>query len=209
MFTLFGDRMAHFSTTFAMLGSGDTTHFGSLEFPALPPVGMWVPPVFQPSQAFLFGILDFVTDQLGVLHLREEALAPASVRGAPSISSGTHDDYNDEASALHSEQTLCSNPAVSNVHAVIYSLFTIFRQLSGRTALSVPQPPHNRFPYGLASPMDAYARGLQRLLTPPPLTSEFVGMASYSPTCFYELLDDEARSDGSSIGDVAPSHQPS
>ena len=77
------------------------------------------------------------------------------VGGAPSIGSGTPNDFNDEAPALHSEQTLCSN-----VHTVIYSLFTIFRQLSGRTALSVPQPPHNRFPYGLASPMDAYTPGL-------------------------------------------------
>ena len=57
--------------------------------------------------------------------------------------------------------------------------------------------------------MDAYARGLQRLLTPPLLTSKFVGMASYAPTCFYELIDDEVESDGSSIGDVAPSHGPS
>ena len=103
------------------------TRFSSLEFPALPPTGMWVPPIFEPSQAFLFGSLDFVADRLDVLHLREEALVPAPVGGVPSIGSGTHDDFNDEAPALHSEQTLCSNPAVSNVHDVIYSLFTIFR----------------------------------------------------------------------------------
>ena len=47
------------------------------------------------------------------------------------------------------------------------------------------------------------------MLTPPPLTSEFMGMASYAPTYFYKLLDDEVESDGSSIGDVAPSHRPS
>ena len=47
--TLFGHRMAHFSATFAMAGSGDTVCFGSLEFPTLPPVWMWVPPVFEPS----------------------------------------------------------------------------------------------------------------------------------------------------------------
>ena len=71
-------------------------------------------------------------------------------------------------------------------------------------------PYHNhRFPYGLASSTDAYARGLQKILTPPPFTSEFVRMASYAPTCFYELLDDEVESDGSSIGDMAPGHQPS
>ena len=44
------------------------------------------------------------------------------------------------------------------------------------------------------------------MLTLPPLTSKFVGMASYAPTYFYALVDDEVGSDGSSIGDVAPSH---
>ena len=54
----------------------------------------------------------------------------------------------------------------------------------------------------------AYAstQGLQTMLTPSPLTFEFVGMAKYAPTYFYKLIDDEVESDGSSIGDVAPSH---
>ena len=130
--------MAHFFTTHVPAGSGDTICFGSLEFPALSPARMRVPPIFEPSQAFLFGSLDFVASRLGVLHLHEEAHVPAPVGGAPSIGSGTYDDFNDEAPALHSEQTLCSNPAVSNVHTVIYSLFTIFRRLSGGTALSAP-----------------------------------------------------------------------
>ena len=47
------------------------------------------------------------------------------------------------------------------------------------------------------------------MLATPPLTSKFMGMASYAPSSFYNLLDDEAESDGSSIGDVAPSHRPS
>ena len=128
--------MAHFSATLAMAGSGDTIRFGSLEFPALSPVGMWVPPIFELAQAFLFESLDFVTNWLGVLQLREEAFIPAPIGGAPSTGSGTHNDFSDATSALHSEQTLCSNPAVSNVHAVIYSLFSILRQLSGGIPLS-------------------------------------------------------------------------
>ena len=36
-----------------------------------------------------------------------------------------------------------------------------------------------------------------------------MGMASYAPTTFHELLDDEVESDGSSISDMAPSHRPS
>ena len=79
---LFGHRMAHFSATPAVAGSGDTIRFGSLEFPAPSPAGMRVPPVFEPSQAFLFGSLNFVTDRLGVLHLRKKAHVPAPVGGA-------------------------------------------------------------------------------------------------------------------------------
>ena len=46
-----------------------------------------------------------------------------------------------------------------------------------------------------------------RMLTPPSLTSKFVGMAGYAPASFHDLVDDEVESDGSSIGDVmAPSH---
>ena len=124
--TLFGHWMAHFSTTLAVAGSGDTICFGSLEFPTLPSVGMWVPPVFEPSQAILFGSLDFVADRLSVLHLCEEALVSAPVGGVPSIDFGMH-DFNNAASAHHSEQTLCSNPAVSNMHTIIYYLSTISR----------------------------------------------------------------------------------
>ena len=72
--------------------------------------------------------------------------------------------------------------------------------------MSPQQPPCDRFPYYLVSPMDAYARGLRKMLTPPLLTSEFVGMACYAPASFHDLVDDEVESDGSSIGNVAPSH---
>ena len=100
---------------------------------------MWVPPVFEPSQTFLFGSLDSVADQLGVLRLREESLVPAPVGGgAPSVDTGTPGNLNDETPALRSEPTLGSNPAVSNVHTVIYSLVYIFHRLSGETPLSLP-----------------------------------------------------------------------
>ena len=113
-----------------------------------------------------------------MLHLHEEAHIPAPVGGAPSINSETR-GFNDATSVLLSEQTLCSNPV----------------------------PPYGRFPYGLVSSTDAYARGLQKVLAPHPLTYEFVGMASYSPTCFLDIIDDDVGSDGSSISDVAPSHR--
>ena len=41
----------------------------------------------------------------------------------------------------------------------------------------------------------------------PPLMSEFMGMASYAPTYFLDIMDDDVGSDSSSIGDVAPSHR--
>ena len=47
------------------------------------------------------------------------------------------------------------------------------------------------------------------MLASPSLMPKFVGMASYAPTCFLDLMDDDVESDGSSIGDVPPSHRPS
>jgi hypothetical protein len=102
-----------------------------------------------------------------MLHLHEEAPISAPIGGSPSVGSRTLDNFNDEAPALHSKQTLCSNPTVSNVHAVIYSLFTIFHQLSRGTMFSAPQPLYDRFPYDLTSLVDAYDWGLWKVLTPP------------------------------------------
>ena len=136
----------------------------------LPLSGMWVPPVFVPLQTFLFGSLDFVANQLGVLYLceealvlaptrggapsigleplqsflfgsldffsdqlsvlclREEALVPVPTRGgAPSTSPRPLNDLNVETPVLHLEPMLGSNPTVSDVHIVLYSLFNTFR----------------------------------------------------------------------------------
>ena len=191
-----------------MASSGNTFCLGSLEYPTLSPTGMRVPLIFEPSQAFLFGSLDFIADRLGVLHLRKETRDPAPVGETSSTDSGTR-DFDGAASALHFKQTLCSNPVVSNIHAAIYLLRSIFHQIPRGPPLSPSWPPYNRFPYGLMSPIDAYARGLRKTMAPPPPTSEFVGMASYAPTCFLDIIDDDVRSDGSSIGDMASSHRPS
>ena len=106
----FGHWMAHLSAIFGMAGSSDTTRFGSLEFPALPPIGMWVPPIFESSQTFLFESLNFIVDQLGVLRLREKALFPTPVGGASSVGSGTLGNLNDEAPTLCSKPTLAQTP---------------------------------------------------------------------------------------------------
>ena len=71
--------MAHLSTIFDMTGSSDTICFDLLEFPMLSPIGMWVPPVFETLQTFLFESLDFIADQLSVLCLHEEAPASAPI----------------------------------------------------------------------------------------------------------------------------------
>ena len=67
-------------TPFAALAvsRGETIRFGSLEFPAIPRDGSWVPPPFLPSQTFRFGSLEFITDQLGALRLGEEEATPAA-----------------------------------------------------------------------------------------------------------------------------------
>ena len=116
--------MAHFFTTPAMTGSGDTIRFGSLEYPALSPVGMRVPPIFEPSQAFLFGSLDFVADRLGVLHLREETRDLASIGGTSSIDSGTR-DFNGATSALHSLYLLSPTDHPEGLHRPHHKYRTI------------------------------------------------------------------------------------
>ena len=79
--------------------------------------------------------------------------------GAPSTGPRSLDDLDVETLVLYLEPMLGSNPTVSDVHIVLYSLFNTFHHLSGGTPLSPPRPPCDRFPYGFASPMDACAQG--------------------------------------------------
>ena len=128
--------------------------------------------------------------------------------GAPFTGPRPLDDPNVETLTLRLEPILGSNSTVSNVHIVLYSLFNTFRRLFGGTPLSSLQPSYDRFPYGFTSPVDACAWGLRRMLTPPSLTSKFMGMAGYAPTSFHDLVDDEVESDGSSLGVVVATGHP-
>jgi hypothetical protein len=120
--------MANLSTIFNMAGSSDMIRFGSLEFPTLPPIEMWVSPIFEPLQTFLFASLDFVADQFGVLRLREEALVLTPTGGgAPSAGPRPLDDLDIETLVLRLEPTLGSNSTVSNIYIVLYSLFNTLR----------------------------------------------------------------------------------
>ena len=67
---------------------------------------------------------------------------------------------------------------------------------------------HSRHGHRMAGSPTALC-GLQKIMAPPPPTSEFVGMTSYGPSCFLHIMDNDVESDGFSIGDVAPSHRPS
>ena len=58
--------------------------------------------------------------QRGFVRLCEEAFVPPTGAGTPG-------DLNGETPELRFEPTLGSNPTVSNVHIVLYSLFNIFR----------------------------------------------------------------------------------
>ena len=127
-------------------GDGDTIRFGSLEFPAIPHDGLWVRPPFSPSQTFQFGSLEFITDQLGALHLHEEEAAPADTE-EPALPPEPRSLRRRRSVRWHVKKhrpsqptraVLCrislmvaSNPTVEDVNLVLFSLVNVSRHLGG------------------------------------------------------------------------------
>ena len=150
--------------------------FGTLEFPAVPCAGWWVPRPFQPSQSFHFGSLEFVTDQLGTLNLREEEPAPAAKEDTSEpIPLPPRPIRLRRCRVLHPCTRKCrlrcialmmaSKPAAEDVDMVLYLLANVSQQLRGGPPLPPPQSPPAAFVFGQANPMNTYvqeARGTVR-----------------------------------------------
>jgi hypothetical protein len=195
--------MVFVSDTSSLTTLSDTIRFGSLEFPMSSCVGLWEPPVFTPFQTLHFGSLDFVVDHLGTLCLREEA-TPLMSPGGDTTLTDPLADLDTEVLARRIELMLSANPSASDVDLLLFSLRNIFCQLSGRIPLSLPHSPRGRFLFGLTNTASLYARELQKVMSQPPLATEFVGMTGYSPASFHDLFsNDDLLSEGSSIDDMS------
>ena len=170
----FSDRMVSI-TPFAApaAGNGETIRFGSLEFPAIPRDGLWVPLPFSPSQTFQFGSLEFITDLLDALHLHEEEAAPAdteepapppkprNLRRRRSVRwrIKKHRPSQPTRAVLRRiSLMMASNPAVEDVNLVLFSLANVSRQLVGGPPLVPPRSFSEWLPFGLRNAASVYAR---------------------------------------------------
>ena len=156
---------------------GETTCFGSLEFPAIPRDGTWAPLPFPPSQTFRFGSLEFVTDQLGALrlHQKEVALAaaeepvpppkPHKLRRWRSVRwriNKRRPSQPTSAVLRRIALMMASNPAVEDVNLVLFSQANVSRQLVGGPPLPTPRSFSERLPFGLRNSTSVHVRELHK-----------------------------------------------
>ena len=174
------DRMVSI-TPFATpaASSGETICFGSLEFPAIPRDGLWTPPPFSPSQTFQFGSLEFITDQLGALCLREEEAAPAATE-EPAPPPKLHklkcrrsirwrlrkrkSSQPTRAVLRRIALMMATNPTAEDVNLVLYSLANVSRQLAGGPLLPPPRSFSERLLFGLRNSVGTYAREMHKAM---------------------------------------------
>jgi hypothetical protein len=191
--------------------------FGSLEFPAIPRAGAWVPPPFPPSRTLRFGSLEFITDQLGALRLHEEEAAPAATEESappPKLHKlkrrrSVRRRIRKRRPSLPTRAVLrrialmvASNPAVEDVNLVLFSLANIFRQLAGGPPLVTPRSFSEQLPFGLRNSASVYARELHKATQGRRPTPQFVGMTESYPNSVHDLLCyEDPLSNSFSMGD--------
>ena len=156
---------------------GETIRFGSLEFPMIPRDGLRAFPLFPPSQTFQFGILEFITDQLGALHLHEEEAAladteepfaptkPRDLRHRRSVRwriKKRRPSQPTRAVLRRIALMMASNPAVKDDNLVLFSLANVSRQLVGGPPLSTPRSFSERLRFGLRNATSVYAREVRK-----------------------------------------------